>query len=161
MMGNWVVARTKPNRERWAAENVARQGYEFYLPTVMVLRKRLAQMQPLFANYLFVHTAQWHFLLSTFGISGVVVFGESPATVSQQTIDEIKSREINGCVSLPAPVVSERFKIGTQVRVKGGMFSGYVGVYEGANPKQREQVLLDFLGRKTSVLFSPEMLEAA
>jgi transcriptional antiterminator RfaH len=161
MTGQWVVARTKPNRERWAAENVARQGREFYLPTVMVVRKRLAQTQPLFANYLFVLTDQWHFLLSTFGISGVVTFGESPATVSHQIIEAIKAREVNGCVTLPAPVTSERFKIGTQVRVKGGMFSGCIGVYEGANPKQREQVLLDFLGRKTSVLFAPEMLEAA
>ena len=160
---SWIVARTKSSRERWAAENVSNLGYEFYFPKVFQLRKNVARVEPLFPCYLFIKTdGSWRVLLSTFGISSVVVFGNSPATVSQQIIDNFKTREVDGCVQLPQlEEYTTRFKPGAQVRVKGGVFSGYTGIYKGQDPKQRERVLLDFLGRKTSVLLAPELLEAA
>lgn len=159
---SWIVARTKSARERWAAENIANQGYEYYFPRVLQIRKAVARAEPLFPCYIFIKTdGSWRVLLSTFGISSVVVFGNSPATVSQQIIDNFKAREVDGCVELPNLEEYTRFKQGAQVRVKGGVFSGYTGVYKGQDPKQREKVLLDFLGRKTSVLLAPELLEAA
>jgi transcriptional antiterminator RfaH len=159
----WIVARTKPSRERWAAENVANQGYDYYFPKIFQVRKNIARAEPLFPCYLFIKTdGSWRVLLSTFGISSVVVFGNSPATVSQQIIDNFKARETDGCVELPAlEECAARFKEGERVRIKEGLFSGHVGVYQGQDPKQREKVLLDFLGRKTSVLLIPELLEAA
>lgn len=159
----WIVARTKSSRERWAAENVTNQGYEHYFPKVFQIRKAVARAEPLFPCYLFIKTdGSWRVLLSTFGISSIVVFGNSPATISQKIIDDFKAREVDGCVELPElEEYTARFKPGTQVRVKGGVFSGYTGIYKGQDQKQRERVLLDFLGRKTSVLLAPELLEAA
>lgn len=157
----WIVARTKPNREQWAAENVARQGYIPYLPKVMVQRKRLAQAQPLFACYLFVQTSgAWRFLLGTFGVSGIVTIGDTPATIANKIIDDLRAREIDGCIELPLEQ-KEPFATGAQLRVKGGLFSGYQGIYAGMDPRARVKVLLDFLGRKTHILLAPEMLEAA
>lgn len=160
---SWIVARTKSSRESWAAENVANQGYEFYFPRILTYRKNVARAEPLFPCYIFIKTdGSWRVLLSTFGISSIVVFGNSPATVSQQVIDNFKARQVDGCVTLPQiEEYSERFARNELVRVKGGIFSGYVGIYEGQDPKQRERVLLDFLGRKTSVLLAPELVEAA
>lgn len=146
----------------WAAENVHRQGYVSYFPKTLVYRKNLAQAQPLFAGYLFVCTAgSWNFLLNTYGVAGVVTFGESPALISSDIIDGLRAREVDGCVVLPTEPDHSRFKAGQGVRVKGGVFSGCVGIYEGSDPKYREKVLLDFLGRKTSVFLSPDLVEEA
>lgn len=160
---SWIVARTKTGREVWASENVKHQGYEFYFPRVLAIRKNVARAEPLFPCYLFIQTdGSWRVLLSTFGISSIVVFGNSPATVSQQVIDNFKAREVDGCVELPQlEEYTNRFALGAAIRVKEGVFSGYTGIYQGQDPKQRQRVLLDFLGRKTSVLLAPELLEAA
>lgn len=158
----WIVARTKSGREVWASENICNQGYEFYFPRVLAVRKNVARAEPLFPCYIFIKTdGSWRVLLSTFGISSVVVFGSSPATISQQIIDNFKARESDGCVELPEIEEYTRFAHGAAVRVNGGVFSGYTGIYNGQDPKQRQRVLLDFLGRKTSVLLAPELLEAA
>lgn len=159
----WVVARTKTSRESWAAENVQRQGYTYYFPRILAHRKRGACAEPLFRNYLFVQTlGNWQFLLSTFGISSVVTFANSPATISQTEIDGLRAKEVGGLIQLPTfDMNNPRFKLGTEVRIKGGLFSGYTGIYEGLDAKQREKVLLEFLGRKTSVLMAPEDVEAA
>jgi transcription antitermination factor NusG len=158
---HWIVARTKPNREMWAAENISKQGYEFYFPKILVQRRRIIQMQPLFACYIFVHTpGPWRFLLGTFGVAGVITVADGPALVANRTIEELKAKEFDGCVELPKND-KERWKVGQQLRVNGGMFSGCYGVYDGMDVKQRERVLLDFLGRKTPVLLGPELLEAA
>lgn len=158
----WLTARTKPSREVWAAENVARQGYEAYFPKIAVCKNSQFKAEPLFKSYIFVRTTgAWHFLLSTFGIASVISFGDSPATLPDIEIQKLKAKEVNGCVVLPPKPDTAQFKHGTSVRVKGGMFSGYLGIYEGVDPKYREHTLLDFLGRKTYVLLAPEMLEAA
>ena len=161
---NWIVARTKSGRELWAAENVARQGFTYYLPRIEVQRKRIVRAEPLFACYLFVQSgATWRFLLSTFGISGVVQFGNSPASLSDDTLTETVRRfEVEGLVKLPEKSdIPNRFKKGDAIRITGGAFCGYKGIYAGMDPKMRERVLLEFLGRKTPVLLAPELLEAA
>lgn len=160
----WLVARAKPGREAWALENVAAQSCTAYMPRVLGKRRGLACSQPLFGSYFFVQTllGHWRFLLSTFGVAGVVTFGESPATVRDDIVAAIRGREIDGLVVLPPPPeVVGRWKPNTPLRVRGGVFSGNIGIYQGLGPKQRERVLVDFLGRKTAVLIAPELLEAA
>jgi transcription antitermination factor NusG len=159
----WIVARTKPGREAWAAENVARQGYTYYFPRILAQRKRLARAEPLFHCYLFVQTSgAWKFLLSTFGVSGVVIFGETPSYLPQTEIDKFRALEVDGLVQLPKIDLStQRFKPGQEVRVRGGVFSGFAGVYQGQDAREREKVLIDFLGRKTLVLLAPDIVEAA
>ena len=159
----WLVARTKPNRERWAAENVLRQGREPYLPMIGSVSKTksgvtLAVARPLFASYLFVQTDdQWKFLLGTFGIVGVILVGDKPAVLSSTIIEQLRTREnASGLVVLP----KSRFKIGQGVRVTGGAFVNLQGIYDGQADKERQQVLVDYLGRKTKVLIADDQLEA-
>lgn len=133
------------------------------MPMVAGKSRGVICAQPLFGPYFFVRTAgHWRFLLNTFGVAGVVPFGEGAATVRDEIISALRAREVDGLVVLPPPPeVVGRWKPGTSLRVKGGVFSGNLGVYQGLAPKQRERVLLDFLGRKTAVLLPPELLEAA
>lgn len=168
-MALWFVARTQSNRERWAAENVQRQGHTPYLPIILEThhqkvghdRIKLFRGRPLFPGYLFVQTIaeQWHFLTGTFGISGVVPGTASrPATVSDSIIQGLRAREVGGVVQLP-PRIS--FGVGTQVRVTAGAFKDRIGVVDGMPDAARRKVLLDFLGRKTSILVAESVLEAA
>jgi len=91
----------------------------------------------------------------------VVTFLDTPATIPDGEIIKLKQREVNGFVALPELDQANRFKEGQEIRVKGGVFSGYTGIYQGQDAKQRERVLLSFLGRMTPTLLSTDLLEAA
>jgi transcription antitermination factor NusG len=165
---NWFVVRTQPHRERWAAENVARSGALYYLPEILEtvrivvrgVRKREFRRRPLFPCYLFVKTeGQWHFLLTAFGVAGIVTGSNgSPGTIPGRIITTLREREKDGIVQLP---YRARFKAGDPVRITKGSCSGYVGVYQGTSATDRVRVLLDFLGRKTSTIVAESVLEAA
>lgn len=163
---HWFVAFTQPLREKYAAEWVARQGFEYYLPQCETKVKRggsyTAQTKPLFQNYLFVRTGtgQWRVLLSTFGIRGVVLRGtDTPAHLKNEVIENIKGRENRvGIVTLPK---LEPYQPNDQVTVTKGAFAGKVGLYEGQNDQDRQIVLMDFLGGRIPVLFHKDELRAA
>lgn len=167
---SWIVARAKSGRESWAQENVSKHLRTLglpetaaYFPRTSAKVRSLVMARPLFGPYFFAQVrGAWHFLLNTYGVSGVVLFGEVPAAISDDQILLIKQREVDGLVVLPAaPPISARWRYGERVRVKGGVFSGNFGIYQGMASRQRERVLTEFLGRKTSVLIATEMLEAA
>lgn len=51
-------------------------------------------MKPLFPRYLFVEIENvWRFLLSTWGVSSVVMRGETPDIVNPAIIEALKARE--------------------------------------------------------------------
>lgn len=165
---SWFVARTQPFREKWAAENCFRQGAETYLPQiqenvrVMTAGRLLdtVRLRPLFPGYLFVRTqGQWRFLLSTFGLIDLIMSGGNPSLVRQPLIDDMKRREQDGVVQLPKPTA--RFSKDDSVRPNEGVFEGLTGLVDGYASAKRVQVLLDFLGRKVSVLFAEDQLDAA
>jgi transcriptional antiterminator RfaH len=157
----WVVAQSQPNREQWACENIARLGHQTYFPRIskitLVRGQRIAGSSPLFPRYLFVGSpgGQWRFLLGTWGVAGVVLVGSGPAFVSDQIIADLRNREQDGLVILP------QFRPGQELRVKDGPFKNERAIYQGSSPKEREEVLLNFLGRKTKVLIARELLEVA
>lgn len=160
----WVVAVTKAQRERWAAENVARQGFDYYLPVTVSLPapKRPAKPECLFPRYLFVRTnGRWRCLLGTFGVIGLVMQGEAPATMTEEAVAKLKSREDGqGFIRLPTDP-QHKFNRGDVVRISSGAFSGCKGVYETTDSQERARILLDYLGRRTPVLIGEDLLEAA
>lgn len=157
----WVLVRTQPGRESWASENILQQGcMDLYLPrfseVVLVGRKekvREVKIRPLFPSYLFVRVEkQWRFLLGTFGVSGVVQTGQAPSLVPDGVVEALKKREgSDGLIVLPRPKIA-RYRIGQSVQVVDGIFEGHTGIYEGSPAETRVRVLLDILGRQTSVL---------
>jgi transcriptional antiterminator RfaH len=164
-MGQWIVARTKPRRERWAAENVSRQGCPFYLPQYELpiprnARVKEARSAVLFPCYLFVNIdKQWKFLLGTFGIAAVIMSGDSPTSVPQSEIDRLMKRhDSNGLISLPKKI---KFNPGDEVRIKDGPFADRVGLYQSQSSSERNRILMDFLGGKRTVLFDDSILELA
>lgn len=164
-MRRWVVARTQPNRASWAAENILRQFAEPYLPKcaekVKVGKLYETRARLLFPGYIFVRLldGRWRFLLGTYGVASVIMMGSEPAIVPDADILRLKRYEdIDGLIHLPR-ITEEGFKPGSSVRVIEGPYAGYVGIYEGTSVKDRERILLDYLGRKTRVLIGAEQLE--
>jgi transcriptional antiterminator RfaH len=162
---SWFVAKTQPRRERWAAENCARQGAECYLPFTIernvVVNGRLlsSRLKPLFPGYLFIRTlvGQWHFLRGTFGIADLIRNGDTPSTISNDIIEDLRLRESEGAVELPdAPLYAEN----DPVRIIEGPFQGFKGLVSGYSGNERVKVLLELMGRKVNTLFGEGQLEA-
>jgi len=165
----WIVAVTRSRQESWAAENVRAHGFEAYYPC---FREEYIDRQhhigvrtrSLFPRYLFVRTdGRWSFLTDTFGVTGVVMKGEVPATMPDQEIDHLRQREdAVGLIEVPKEPEAPRFTKGQRVRVTYGSMCGLTGICECIDAgKARVRVLLDMLGRKTSVLLPRDSLAAA
>lgn len=99
----WYLVHTKPRQEKCALENLERQGYQCYLPTLPSekLRQGLLTVsdEPLFPRYLFIRLGQgdsaksWVPIRSTKGISRLVSFGVEPAKVEDGLIELLRVQE--------------------------------------------------------------------
>jgi len=170
---NWFVARTQAHRERWAAENVSRLGFSYYFPIVLETRRviidgrRMKEFRPapLFPGYLFVqHEAgQWHVLLSTFGVIGVVLgSGGQPGIIRNAEIQRLRSLEQNGTIVLPKKQNPQNLRDpNVRARITSGPYTGFVGLTQGIAVNERINILLDFMGGKVKFLVREGDLELA
>jgi transcription antitermination factor NusG len=170
ILSDWFVVRTQPRRERWAAENVARAGYTYYLPEIMEtirshcggVRRREFQVKPLFPSYLFAQAehGQWHELLRTFGVVALVQgAGGAPGMLRASAMATIRAWENNGVVELPTSATG--FQPNQRVTITSGAYAGFTGLVQGNSASERIQVLLDYMGRKVPFLVREAHLEAA
>jgi transcriptional antiterminator RfaH len=147
----WIVVRSHPQRENFAAECVSQQGYAVFLPRVLEYSgrggHRFALAKPLFPSYLFVGIeSRWRPLLSTFGVAAVIMAGESPGIVPPSAIEQLRSRlDMDGFVRLP------KRQRGDRVQITRGPFAKHTVLYLGMT-RDRVRVLLGMMGAQTSVL---------
>jgi transcriptional antiterminator RfaH len=163
----WYVVQTQPHSERKALSHLIRQGFETYLPQYLKKRRHARKTEivpaPLFPRYLFVlfdiATQSWRPIRSTIGVNQLVCQGESPASVCHGVVEGLRGREDeSGFVRLINPL---RFARGDQVRVLDGVFSNWVGLFEGMTDEERVTVLLELLGRKVRVVMDLDSVAAA
>jgi transcriptional antiterminator RfaH len=149
-MSYWACAQLEADRERLALHCLGLRGFEVYLPRLRVkritpARKTSVQAPALFPGYAFVLIElQWHAARWSPGVTRLVLDGDRPAKVPDKVISDLKSRERNGLVELPA---DPGFRRGDRVRIVRGVFSGQLALYEGQRPRDRVAVLLQLLGR--------------
>jgi transcriptional antiterminator RfaH len=163
--GGWIVVSTHPHREDYVVENLQRQDFTVYCPTI-VKRIRHARRvsdarRPLFPGYLFVEreTAlhRWRPILGTFGVRSVVRHGDTPAILPEGVVRSLKAREVDGVIQKPeAP-----FRTGQQVAVSGGPFDGIAGQIIELRENDRVLLLLDILNRKTKIHIDAKNLRTA
>jgi transcriptional antiterminator RfaH len=84
--------------------------------------------------------------------------GDRPEQVPDRILDEIQRREVRGAVELPK---LPGMKAGDRVRVLGGPFKGFAGLYHGMSGRQRVEVLLSILGGQRSVTLPRSDIELA
>jgi transcription antitermination factor NusG len=150
-MTYWCVVRSEPSRENTAATFLGKAGYEVYLPRLRQWRarhgRRVATTPSLFPNYLFCQIERgWWSARWAPGVAAIIMSGDQPAKIGDVIITELRDREVNGCVELPAP---PRLRVGDAVKIAQGAFAGLSGLVAGMRPRERVELLLAVLGRVT------------
>lgn len=153
---HWYLVHTKPKQEQRALENLERQGYSCYLPTIFAekIRRKLivTEAEPLFPRYLFIklgfgNTAKsWAPIRSTTGVSRLVSFGSEPTKVADNLIDFLKTQEIS---TKDKP--KRLFKHGEAVRLTDAPFCGIEGIYQMASGEYRAMVLIELLNKPLAI----------
>jgi transcriptional antiterminator RfaH len=163
---SWYVVYTKASQEKVACENLLRQGYVVYLPRIKVVKRirGLVQvlLEPLFPRYVFVQPASAEQSLapvrSTMGVSNIVRFGQEPALMNADTLQDIRNFEIHRNALRDSDI--SPFQPGERVQVTGGPLSGLEGLISSVS-QQRIVVLLQLLGQDTRVNLSRHQLVVA
>ncbi len=157
---HWYLVHTKPRQEWCALQNLERQGFECYLPTLPAEKLRQGGLavegEPLFSRYLFIRlgvgdsSKSWSPIRSTKGVSRLVCFGTVPAKVDNLLIDLLREQE----ASFQAQ--PERlFRAGERVRLTEAPFADIEGIYQMADGERRVMALIEILSRPVSVRVSP------
>ncbi|MGE3147534.1 MAG: transcription termination/antitermination protein NusG [Pseudorhodoplanes sp.] len=153
----WYVVQTQPQCEQRAEINLRRQGFTIYLPRYLRSRRHARRTEvvarPLFPRYLFVGLDmardRWRTIQSTFGVSQMVLAGDSPVAVPDEVIAEIRARENeDGYVKLGLP---PGVGPGSAIRLIEGIFADSRGVIDRIADDRRVAVLLKLLGREVRV----------
>lgn len=153
---HWYLVHSKPRQEARALENLQRQGYDAFWPTVPVESvrqgRRVTQPQALFPRYLFVRLGQdrgaqaWAPVRSTLGVSRLVSFGTEPARVPDELVQTLQ-RQTRDLADHPQPL----FSPGQSVRITQGPFVGLEAIYHQPDGDARVIVLLDILSKTVAV----------
>ncbi len=155
----WYLVHTKIRQEQLAMENLARQGFECFLPLIQVEKLRRGTLhvvaEPLFPRYLFIRLGtnlsarSWSPIRSTVGVSRLVVFGQTPAHVDDALVADIRAKtEKTG-------VLLRHFVPGEEVVLTEGPFVGLQAIYHLADSESRVIVLLNILSKQVKMAVPP------
>ena len=150
---NWYVVYTYPKCERKANKKLKDLGITTFLPMQKVVRQwsdRKKKIEvPLFPNYIFINVLPHERFnaLKVRELVRYVSFARKPAIIPQEVINSIR-KVLNGEVD----VSNECFnKVGVEVTISRGRFSGAKGVLIRKNGKYRLIVYLETLNSELSV----------
>jgi transcriptional antiterminator RfaH len=160
---SWYVIHTKPRQEQVACDNLMRQGYLVYLPRIKVIKRiggrQQTVIEPLFPRYLFLQPASTVQSLapvrSTLGVTTIVCFGQAPAQMRADVLQNIRDFEAHRNATKDADI--NPLKPGQQVRVADGPLAGLAGLISSVS-KERVIVLMQLLGLDTEVQLSRHQL---
>lgn len=162
---SWFLAQLKPNCLGVAQRNLARQGFETFVPLEDETQRRgrtfVTQTRPLFPGYIFVAfdatRGLWRSINSTQGISRLVSFGKAPAAVPSGIVAALQARcdQAGNILPQAMPVPGQR------ITVTKGPFAGFVAEVEKTAPERRVWVLLEILGGQTRVALSADEVRVA
>lgn len=156
----WHVVYTKPRQERLAEQNLVRQRYETWLPTIGKWTRRAAgwacEAQPMFPRYLFLRTTDAQQSLapvrSTLGAVGLVRFGERAPLLADEIVGALRR------LAAQTREPEHPLRPGARVRVVAGPFAGLQALVT-ASAARRVEIFLTLLGRDARISVQPEQLE--
>jgi transcriptional antiterminator RfaH len=161
----WYVVQCQPHREHAAAQHLANQNFEPFLPFRRKTRRHARKVEsirtPFFPGYLFiclnVARQQWRSVNGTFGVVRLLMQGERPAAVPRGFVEALR----NGCRESDLLPLQMTLLPGQNVRVLTGPFADYVGELEQLNGAERVRVLLQVMGGQIPVLLPREDVVSA
>jgi len=156
MLPAWYSARTKPKHEHIATANLRRNlGLEVFFPRLrlekLTRRGVVRVVEPLFPCYIFVRCIveeRINEIQHTAGVGRLVHFGGRIPEVPDEIIEELQD-----CFAAEEILtVDSRLAPGDEVTLAGGAFAGMGAfVLKDLPAKKRVQILLEILGRPTTV----------
>ena len=160
-MKHWYAIQTKHTKEFQAELNLMNQNYITYLPKTLKYiesNKEIKKiLKPLFSNYIFVLIDNlkddWSKINYTRGVKKIVNFDGSFPYVPNEIINELKSKEINGLISLSKMAI---LNLGTLCKINNKSFFNRLCKIKKIYKNNKVQVLLNFLENEIKYLVSKE-----
>jgi transcriptional antiterminator RfaH len=160
----WYVVETKPRQESQVDRRFRQAGIEVFLPWIRVRRrigtKRLWITEPLFPGYVFcrIDLLQAGKLARySPGVKDFVKFGSMIPEVSEEFIQELREHCPGGIAT-----VSPEYRAGEPLVIREGPFSGLQAIFQHKmKDADRIAVLLEFLGRQTTIILPADIVEKA
>ena len=152
----WYVVNTQARKERIAADNLRRQGYEVFLPvlskTVRHARSVRLAFEAYFPGYLFVRfdlaSQRWRPIESSVGVLRLIKAGNRPTPAPVGLVETLIERSgPDGLLRLEP----EGLQPGQVVRITTGPFADSLAIVDRASGVERDRVLLTLLGQATAV----------
>ena len=141
----WYVVRSKPGQTKRAVQELQNQGFEVFCPSITVEHiragKRVTCVEPLFPGYLFIElselTSNWRPIRSTRGVAQILTFGDKPAVVPDDVVENLRTQ------------VQARSELRPQqpVLIEDGPLSHLNAVFLEYDGEKRAFLLLEMLGR--------------
>lgn len=159
----WYCVRSQPKREHIAAAHLRRlAGLEVFCPRTRIRRATrrgvVTFVEPLFPNYLFARfdfRTGFEKVRYSPSVSSLVHFGDKIPQVPEAVISDLRATYGQEDIC----DLEEHVAPGDSVIIGDGPFQGMrASVLRVLNPYQRVEVLLDLLGRATSVIVNPGYL---
>lgn len=150
-MKMWCVVHTLPHGERRAEENLLRQGFRAWLPSILRTRRHARRLDtvhaPLFPGYLCVELdpdrEPWSRINGSFGVRRLITDGVRPLALPRGFVETIRSEL--------SPGSGAELQPGTRVHVVAGPFADMVATVVGLAPGERVRLLLSVLGGQVRV----------
>jgi transcriptional antiterminator RfaH len=162
----WLVAQTQAHREARAAAELARQGFEVFLPRyarqARHARRIMTVAAPLFPGYLFLRLGsqtRWRAVNGTVGVIRLIMAGDCPAPLAEGVVEGLMARlDARGYIPMRR---RQAMRPGEPVRICGGAFEDSLGLFEEVRDTDRVAILLDLLGRKVRVVVDEALVDRA
>jgi len=150
---SWFALQVRARYESLAANSLAHQGYERFLPTYRCRRRwsdRIKELElPLFPGYIFCRFDPQYRLpiLKTPGFVSIVGIAKHPVPIDESELAAIRTLVGSGLSHQPWPYV----RIGQRVRIECGPLDGLEGILENIKGRKRIVISVSLLQRSVAV----------
>ena len=146
----WYVIRTRQYKERVVVQWTSLLTQDIYLPLIRTKKRGLGRLieriEPLFPGYLFARFSlqeAYYRVMRSAGVVGLVCVGGEPCEVDAQIVQNIRSRETKGVITL----IPQELQPRQRVTITEGALRGIEAVFERyLSGVERVAVLLDSIG---------------
>jgi transcription antitermination factor NusG len=160
------MLRVIPNREIAVEEKLKERGVSVYLPKETETRKTgwnryRPRTVAIFSGCIFIPDFEADLMrLKSIadGIIGYVRCESQPIVISPKWMEEI--RKFEKLLDVPPGQRKRAFRVGQEVRVKGGSFDMWMAYVASLDSKRRLTVLVNLLGRMVPLHLAEDQVEA-
>lgn len=164
-MEEWYAVQSKPRKEFLACNALTFvAGVRTYLPALRVkpVNPRARKTRPFFPGYLFVLVDLAQVGLSAIkwvpGVVRMLGNNDKPVSIPSPVIEQIRRRVAE--LQQEDPLGLGQFRRGDRVRITGGLFEGFEGMFDTRlGGRMRARILVEFLGRLTAAELDVRYLE--